>query len=72
MTDQQLITAAIEASGLSARRFATHILTRDERTIRRWIAGDIAIPDVARDFLERWLTIPSSTMQRVVAALNRE
>lgn len=40
---------AIELSGLSDRRFAKEVLIRDERTIRRWIAGDRAIPQAVRD-----------------------
>lgn len=48
MNDPELIRAAINASGLSARRFAVEVLIRDERTIRRWLAGDSPIPDVVR------------------------
>lgn len=44
-SDNELLRAAIEASGLSARRFAREVLIRDERTVRRWLAGD-AIPEV--------------------------
>lgn len=39
MTDPELLRAAITRSGLSARKFATVVLLRDERTIRRWLAG---------------------------------
>jgi len=39
-----LLHLVIHESGLSARRFAVEILTRDERTIRRWLAGDSPIP----------------------------
>jgi len=39
-----LLRAAIAASGLSARRYATEVLTRDERTVRRWLAGKSPIP----------------------------
>lgn len=46
MTDPELLIKAIEASGLSARRFAVEVLMRDERTIRRWLAGDSPIPEV--------------------------
>lgn len=52
MTDRDLLQKAIEASGLSARRFATEVLTRDERTIRRWLAGDSPIPKAVVEFLE--------------------
>lgn len=47
-----LLRAAIEASGLSARRFATEILIRDERTVRRWLAGE-EMPVVVREWLAR-------------------
>ena len=39
-----LLRGAIAASGLSARRYATEVLTRDERTVRRWLAGKSPIP----------------------------
>lgn len=42
-----LLRAAIEASGLSARRFAVEVLAVDERTVRRWIAGDREMPGPA-------------------------
>ena len=38
-----LLTDAIAASGLSARSFAA-LLEVDERTVRRWLAGDREIP----------------------------
>lgn len=38
------LRAAIDASGLSARRFAVRALGVDERTVRRWLAGDAEIP----------------------------
>lgn len=44
MTDVELLRDAIARSGLSARRFASEILLRDERTCRRWLAGDSPIP----------------------------
>lgn len=53
MSTTELLRRAIEASGLSARRFAFEVMTRDERTIRRWLAGD-PMPDAPRQFLERW------------------
>lgn len=52
MTDAALLRAAIAASGLSARRFAVEVLIRDERTVRRWLAGD-EMPAVVRAFLLR-------------------
>jgi hypothetical protein len=39
-----LLQSAIDRSGLSARQYAMTVLLRDERTIRRWLAGDAPIP----------------------------
>jgi hypothetical protein len=41
----------IEESGLSARRFAREVLRREERTVRRWLAGDSPIPRIVVEFL---------------------
>jgi hypothetical protein len=41
----------IERSGLSARAFARDVLWRDERTVRRWLAGDSPVPAVVADRL---------------------
>jgi hypothetical protein len=46
MTDRDLLAAVIAASGLSARRWAEDVAWRDERTIRRWLAGDSPIPAI--------------------------
>lgn len=40
----QLLQRAIARSGLSARQYAMQVLTRNERTIRRWLARDTPIP----------------------------
>lgn len=48
-----LLEAAIAASGLSARQYAMQVLARDERTIRRWLAGDRPIPKAVLDYLAR-------------------
>jgi hypothetical protein len=50
-SDADLLAKAIEASGLSARRFAVEVLYRDERTIRRWLAGDSPVPEPVRNLL---------------------
>lgn len=52
MLPRDLLAKAIEASGLSARRFASEILLRDERTVRRWLAGDSPIPEAVLRFLK--------------------
>lgn len=51
MSDE-LLESALALSGLSLRAFAEDLLVRDERTVRRWRSGEIAIPAIAR----RWLT----------------
>ncbi len=70
MTDSELVRDAIEASGLSARRFAERIMARDERTIRRWVAGDTEIPPIARRWLEDWTALSNAARERVVKVLD--
>jgi hypothetical protein len=69
MSDPELIQAAVAASGLSARRFAERILSRDERTVRHWSSGMSPIPPLARAWLERWLTLSDAARSRIVRAL---
>lgn len=68
-SNPELIREAVAASGLSARRFAERIMARDERTIRRWVAGDTEIPPVARRWLEDWIALSAAARARVVKAL---
>lgn len=49
----ELLQDSIKHSGLSARAFAREILIRDERTIRRWLAGDSPIPEPVVHFLKQ-------------------
>jgi hypothetical protein len=44
----QLVADAVAVSGLSARQFAFGILGVDERTVRRWLAGDRDVPGTVR------------------------
>ncbi len=69
MTDVELILSAIEASGLSSRRFAERILSRDERTIRRWSAGQVPIPATPRAWLLNWISLGEAARERVVKTL---
>lgn len=69
MTDRDLIAAAVTAGGLSSRQFAERVMGRDERTVRRWASGEIAIPATARAWLERWLSLSDLTRERIVGAL---
>ncbi|HXG69470.1 MAG TPA: hypothetical protein VNJ04_02535 [Gemmatimonadaceae bacterium] len=50
-SDVELLRDAIQRSGLSARAFARGVLLRDERTVRRWLAGDSPIPAAVIAFL---------------------
>lgn len=52
LSPSDLLREAIERSGLSARAFAREILLRDERTVRRWLAGDSPIPEPVIAFLK--------------------
>jgi hypothetical protein len=51
MSDVELLRERIAASGLSARKFARDVLLRDERTVRRWLAGESPIPEPVIAFL---------------------
>lgn len=53
MTDRDLLARVIAASGLSARQWALTVALRDERTIRRWLAGDSPIPQPVTAYLAR-------------------
>ena len=57
-TPRDLLTAAIAKSGMSARQFATQLMGRDERTIRRWQSGDSPIPQAALDWLAAYVSRP--------------
>lgn len=52
---QKLLKRRIRESGLSSRVFAEQVMARDERTVRRWLAGS-RIPKV----VQRWLEKPPS------------
>jgi hypothetical protein len=47
-----LLRDMIHGSGMSARAFAEKMLLRDERTVRRWLAGDSPIPAPVVRWLE--------------------
>lgn len=48
-----LLQRAIAASGLSASRYAREVLVREDRTIRRWLAGKSPIPEQVIRWLEQ-------------------
>jgi hypothetical protein len=55
-----LLRDAIHLSGSSTRSFAETVLVREERTVRRWMAGDTPIPEVVARRLRRYLVEHSS------------
>jgi hypothetical protein len=48
LDDMALLVRVIAASGLSNRQWAEQVAMRDERTIRRWLSGQIPIPATVR------------------------
>lgn len=52
--DCELLAAAIKASGLSSGAFARDLMGRNDRTIRRWLAG-APIPPIAVRWLSAYL-----------------
>jgi DNA-binding transcriptional regulator YiaG len=58
IADRDLIHAAMESTGLSARALA-RALEVDERTVRRWIAGDREMPGPARQLCRVLVADPS-------------
>lgn len=47
-----LLKRVIERSGLSNRAWAETVAWRDERTVRRWLSGEIEIPKNVRERLQ--------------------
>lgn len=60
---REIVASAIAASGLSARSFAA-FLEVDERTVRRWLAGERDVPGPVRVICRAIVADPS-----VVAAI---
>ncbi len=62
MTDAALLAAAVAASGLSARQFAAKVVRVNERTLRRWLAGESEIRDrTQRARIERYVRTHAAT-----------
>jgi hypothetical protein len=56
MTDSELLSAAIRASGLSVRRFGrVHFPLSNERTIWRWLSGHSPMSKPVRAYCEAFL-----------------
>lgn len=49
------LEAALTRSGLSLRAFAERVVSRDERTVRRWRSGDAPIPEHADEWLRQYV-----------------
>ncbi|MFN8992949.1 MAG: hypothetical protein ACK5X3_04695 [Pseudomonadota bacterium] len=64
------LSAWIDQSGLSIAEFARKVLGRDERTVRRWLSGEIAIPQSAAAWIES-VTRVESTANRVTVVIER-
>lgn len=63
--DAELVTLAIEASGLSLRRFAEYVLLRNERVVRRWRSGELSMPREARSLCEYLVSLTPKRMKLV-------
>lgn len=53
VSDAELLQRAIDASELGSGAFARDVLGRDERSVRRWRAGELELPNALRDWLSR-------------------
>ena len=60
-TDIAILRVRIEESGLSDRQFAVKCLKRDERTIRRYLAGHVEMPKIIRDMIRDPFVAPWPT-----------
>ena len=45
------LRGAIRASGLSITEYARRVLVRSPRTVRRWLAGDLQIPQAVLELI---------------------
>lgn len=65
---RDMLRAAIEASGLSARRFAREILAgRDERTVRRWLSGEVEMPAPVAEWVASLRRVDSTATGTTIA-----
>lgn len=64
------LSAIIAESGLSIAEFARVVVGRDERTVRRWLTGEITIPESASAWLARVVRV-DATSGRVTLVLDR-
>jgi DNA-binding transcriptional regulator YiaG len=66
MTDMELLSAAIDASEMSARRFAIEVLGVDDRSVRKWLAGR-SLPGTVRIICQAIVTRPEIVAELVTA-----
>ena len=50
-TALRLLREAVAQSGLCAAQYARNVLIRNDRTLRRWLAGESPIPQAVSDYL---------------------
>jgi len=60
----ELLKKRIEESGLSVRQFAIQVLVREDRTVRRWLAGDSPVPNMVVSWLMEPYAPPWPTRRR--------
>lgn len=54
----ELLKRRITEAGMTSSDFATKVLLRDGRTIRRWLSGESPIPHAVMDFLTSPWEVP--------------
>ncbi len=66
-TDRELLSAAIKASGKSVRAFARDVLTRDPRSVWRWLslAKPSPMPRAVRERCEAIIATPNAVHSAV-------
>ena len=72
MTDRELLAEVLAVTALSARKFARLFLARDERTMRRWEAGDSPVPAVVLARLQWLIALPAAQRAALVRILLRD
>jgi hypothetical protein len=65
-----ILEQALATEGLSLRVLAERLMGRDERTVRRWRAGDIAVPPHAAAWLAWFAELGVAARRRLLALHN--
>lgn len=71
---QELLDRSIRESQLTRTQFAERLLSRDERTVRRWLKDTddkqhAPIPPAVQRWLERWNDLSAGRRQIIIGAL---